>query len=110
MKNKTFKLQQMMERCHRPGKFLAVTSNKSDVGKINIAAYTAICMVASVKKTFLIVERLISAVRQRKPVILTYPRAGITLSPTALAVKLNNISTAVPNNDKFFKKVIDWFF
>ena len=55
-------------------------------------------------------ERLISAVRQRKPVVLAYPRAGITLSLTALAAKLNNISTAEPNNDKFFKKVIGWFF
>jgi len=55
-------------------------------------------------------ERLISAVRQRKPVVLAYPRAGITLSLGALAAKLSNISTAVPGNIKFFKKVIDWFF
>ncbi len=55
-------------------------------------------------------ERLISAVRQRKSVVLAYPRAGITLSLTALAAKLNNISAAEPNNDKFFKKVIGWFF
>jgi flagellar biosynthesis protein FlhG len=55
-------------------------------------------------------ERLISAVRQRKPVVLAYPRARITSSLAALAAKLSNISAAVPGNDKFFKKVIDWFF
>jgi flagellar biosynthesis protein FlhG len=55
-------------------------------------------------------ERLVSAVRQRKPVVLAYPRAEITLSLGALAAKLHNISTAVPSDIKFFKKVIDWFF
>lgn len=55
-------------------------------------------------------ERLISAVRQRKPVVLAYPRARITSSLAALAAKLSNISTAVPGNGRFFKKVIDWFF
>lgn len=102
MKNQTFNIQQMMERCHRPGKFLAVKSSKGELGKINIAAYQMIRMVASGKKT-LISEPLISAVRQRKPIVLAYPRAGITLSLTALAAKLNNIFTAIPSNDKFFK-------
>jgi len=55
-------------------------------------------------------ERLISAVRQRKPVVLAYPRAAISSSLTALAAKLSNISAAESGNGKFFKKVIDWFF
>ena len=99
-----------MERCHHPGKFLAFTSSKGDVGKINIVTYQAIHMVASGKKALLRDERLISAVRQRKPVVLAYPRAGISLSTATLAAKLCNISVSLPNNDKFFKKVIGWFF
>jgi flagellar biosynthesis protein FlhG len=55
-------------------------------------------------------ERLISAVRQRKPVVLAYPRAAITSSLAALAAKLSNISAAESGNGKFFMKVIDWFF
>jgi len=102
MKNQTLNLLQMMERCHRSGKFLAVTSNKGDLDKINIAAYQTIHTVASGKKAP-ISELLISAVRQQKPVLLAYPRAGITLSVTDLAAQLNNIVTKIPSNDKFFK-------
>ncbi|MHC4396350.1 MAG: MinD/ParA family protein [Planctomycetota bacterium] len=55
-------------------------------------------------------ERLTSAVRLRKPVVLAYPKAQITSSLAALAAKLSNSSAVVSGNDKFFKKVIDWFF
>ena len=55
-------------------------------------------------------ERLSSAVRLRKPVVLAYPKAQITSSLVALAAKLNNSTAALPNDDGFFKKVVDWFF
>ena len=55
-------------------------------------------------------ERLVSAVRLRKPVVLAYPRARITSSLVALAAKLSDSSAAVPNKERFFTKVVDWFF
>ncbi len=55
-------------------------------------------------------ERVISAVRLRKPVVLTYPKAKITSSLVALAAKLSSNSTVQPNNEGFFRKVVDWFF
>jgi flagellar biosynthesis protein FlhG len=55
-------------------------------------------------------ERLSSAVRLRKPVVLAYPKAQITLSLVALAAKLNKSTAALPNDHGFFKKVANWFF
>jgi flagellar biosynthesis protein FlhG len=55
-------------------------------------------------------ERLLSAVRLRKPVVLAYPKARITSSLVALAAKLGNGLAAVSNNEGFFKKVVDLFF
>jgi len=55
-------------------------------------------------------DRLSSAVRLRKPVVLAYPKAQITSSLVALAVKLSNSSTAQINDEGFFRKVVDWFF
>ncbi len=55
-------------------------------------------------------ERLISAVRQRKPVVLAYPKAAVTSSLVALAAKLSNSSAAKSDNEGFFRKVVDWFF
>ena len=55
-------------------------------------------------------ERLTHAVRARKPVVLAYPKAQITSSLVALAAKLSNFSAAQPNDEGFFKKVVDWFF
>lgn len=55
-------------------------------------------------------ERVISAVRLRKPVVLTYPKAKITSSLVALAAKLSSNSITQPNNEGFFRKVVDWFF
>jgi len=55
-------------------------------------------------------ERVISAVQMRKPVVLAYPTANITLSLAALAAKLGDCPVAKFNNDGFFKRVVDWFF
>ncbi|HPS56368.1 MAG TPA: hypothetical protein PLP05_12285, partial [Sedimentisphaerales bacterium] len=55
-------------------------------------------------------EQLLSAVRQRKPVVLAYPKARITTSLVALSSKLANSSAAKCSNDNFFKKFVDWFF
>lgn len=54
-------------------------------------------------------QRLTLAVRLRKPVVLAYPGAQISLSLTALAAKLSNGLVPAPNEDGFFKKVVDWF-
>ena len=53
---------------------------------------------------------LVSAVKMRKPVVLAYPRAQITSSLAALAVKLNNGLAVKSENEGFFKKVANWFF
>ena len=55
-------------------------------------------------------EQLSSAVRLRKPVVLAHPKARITSSLVALAAKLSNVSAAQPNDEGFFRKVVDWFF
>ena len=55
-------------------------------------------------------EKLKSAVRMRKPVVLAYPKASITASLAALAVKLSSGSALVAENSGFLKKVVDWFF
>ena len=55
-------------------------------------------------------DRLISAIRLRKPVVLAYPKARITSSMVALASKLSNGFGAKHNNEGFFKKVAGWFF
>lgn len=54
-------------------------------------------------------ERLTSAVRLRKPVVLSYPKAPITSSLVALTAKLSNTSAAQSTNEGFFKKIVDWF-
>jgi len=55
-------------------------------------------------------ERLSSSVRMRKPVVLAHPKSQITSSLVALASKLINIVAAQPNDEGFFKKVVNWFF
>jgi len=55
-------------------------------------------------------ERLSSAIRLRKPVVLTYPKARVTSSLVALSAKLGNGLAAAPNDEGFFKKVADLFF
>jgi len=54
-------------------------------------------------------ERLRSAVRLRKPVVLAYPRAQITSSLAALAAKLSHSPAVQASNMCFFRKVVDWF-
>ncbi len=55
-------------------------------------------------------DRLSSAVRLRKPVVLAYPKSQITSSLVALAAKLSSGLAVEPNKEGFFKKVVDWFF
>jgi len=54
--------------------------------------------------------RLSSAVRERKPVVLAYPKAAISSSLAVLASKLSKNSARPSENAGFFKKVMDWFF
>ena len=55
-------------------------------------------------------EQLLSAIRQRKPVVLAYPKAKTTASLGALAAKLVNSSAAKCGEGSFFKKFVEWFF
>jgi flagellar biosynthesis protein FlhG len=55
-------------------------------------------------------ERLSLAVKLRKPVVLAYPKSQITSSLVALAAKLSNSVAAKPDDNGFFKKVVNWFF
>ena len=55
-------------------------------------------------------ERVITAVRMRRPVVLAYPTANITSSLAALAAKLGDCPAAKFSDDGFFKKVVEWFF
>jgi len=55
-------------------------------------------------------ERLNFAVRQRKPVVLAYPKAAVTSSLVALAARLSSSSAAQFNEEGFFNRVVNWFF
>lgn len=55
-------------------------------------------------------ERLRAAVKQRKPVVLAYPRARISGSLAALAATLGHGNWESSGSEGFFKKVVDWFF
>jgi flagellar biosynthesis protein FlhG len=55
-------------------------------------------------------EKLSAAVRQRKPVVLAYPKSHISSCIIALAAKLAKCSAARMNEEGFFKRVINWFF
>ena len=54
-------------------------------------------------------DRLGSAVRQREPVVLAYPRSAITLSIMAMAARLGKGSAAELVSEGFFRKVVNWF-
>ena len=54
--------------------------------------------------------RLSSAVRERKSVVLAYPKAAISSSIAVLAAKLSKNSVRQSESAGFFKKVVDWFF
>ncbi len=51
-----------------------------------------------------------SAVRNRQPVVLAYPKSKITASLAALAAKLDRCAEAPPNDEGFLQKVVNWFF
>lgn len=53
-------------------------------------------------------ERLCTAVRSRKPVVLAYPKAQISLSLAALAARLGGVRPGDALGDSFFRKVIRW--
>lgn len=55
-------------------------------------------------------EKLSDAVRQRKPVVLAYPKSHISSCIVAMAAKLAKCSAAEVNEGGFFKKVANWFF
>ncbi len=55
-------------------------------------------------------ETVSLAVRQRKPVVLAYPKSQISLSLAALAAKMSDGSAARYNDAGFFRKVANWFF
>ena len=55
-------------------------------------------------------EKVSLAVKQRKPVVLSYPKSEIAYSIVALAARLRNSSAARAENDNFFRKVVNWFF
>jgi flagellar biosynthesis protein FlhG len=55
-------------------------------------------------------EKLSAAVRQRRPVVLAYPKSYISSCIIALAAKLAKCSAAQVNEEGFFKKVANWFF
>ncbi len=55
-------------------------------------------------------DRLPAAVRQRKPVVLAYPKAPITSAITAMTARLSKGSAATTCREGFFRKVVNWFF
>ena len=54
-------------------------------------------------------ERLCAAVRSRKPVVLAYPRAPVSLSLATLAGRLSGTQRYGAPGDSFFRRVIRWF-
>jgi flagellar biosynthesis protein FlhG len=55
-------------------------------------------------------ELLTSAVRQRKPVVLAYPKSRITADIGKLAAKLTRTGRVQKTNEGFFRKVMELFF
>jgi flagellar biosynthesis protein FlhG len=55
-------------------------------------------------------DKLSDAVRQRKPVVLAYPKSPVSLCIIALAAKLAKCSAVKAGEGGFFKKVANWFF
>ena len=54
-------------------------------------------------------DRLGSAVRQREPVVLAYPKSAIASSIMAMAARLGKGSAAELVSEGFFRKVVNWF-
>lgn len=59
---------------------------------------------------FLRDQKLLSAIRQRKPVVLAYPKAGITTNFVSLASRMFRSDSRDMKDSGFFRKVVDWFF
>jgi flagellar biosynthesis protein FlhG len=55
-------------------------------------------------------DQLLAAIRQRKPVVLAYPKSDIASSFVSLASKLGNSSARQQSDKGFFYKIVDWFF
>ncbi len=54
-------------------------------------------------------ERLCTAVRSRKPVVLAYPHSEISSSLAKLAARLSDVPRNVEVSGGFFRKVVRWF-
>lgn len=54
-------------------------------------------------------ERVCTAVRSRKPVVLAYPKSQISMSLTALAARLDSTKRPSDQDDSFFRRVIRWW-
>lgn len=54
-------------------------------------------------------ERLCTAVRSRKPVVLAYPRSRISASLAAMAARLDGTRQRNDPDDSFFRRVIRWW-
>jgi len=55
-------------------------------------------------------EKLCESVRQRKAVVLAYPKSRITLSLAAMATRLSKGWQVPERREGFFRKVVNWFF
>jgi flagellar biosynthesis protein FlhG len=54
-------------------------------------------------------ERLCSAVRRQSPVVLAYPKAGVTVALAAMASRLSKERVFDADEKGFFKRVVNWF-
>ncbi len=55
-------------------------------------------------------QKMLSSIKQRKPVVLAYPKANITSNFVTLASKMFAKDSRKNNKNGFFRKVVDWFF
>jgi len=54
-------------------------------------------------------DSLIASVKSRKPVVLAYPKAKISISFGAMTARLVKGTAIEQNENGFFKKVVNWF-
>ena len=54
-------------------------------------------------------ERLVTAVRNRQPVVQAYPKSAAALSLAAMAAKLGKTCRPYAQGEGFFRKVANWF-
>jgi flagellar biosynthesis protein FlhG len=55
-------------------------------------------------------ESLVMSVREREPVVLSYPNSQISSSLSAMAARLWKGSATRTGTEGFFRKVVNWFF